>query len=76
MRGFTYERPPKVSSFTVTSTDVGEGEKLPAAQHSGALGVADGADTSPQLSWSGSPDGTCSFVVTMYDPDTVPKHWT
>jgi Raf kinase inhibitor-like YbhB/YbcL family protein len=30
---------------------------------------AGGADDSPQLSWSGAPDGTRSYAVTMFDPD-------
>lgn len=79
MGSYPYDRPPSVPSFTLTSTDVAEGERLPAAQRSGALGVPGGTDTSPQLSWSSFPEGTRSFVITMYDPDApTPSgfwHW-
>src|ERR1700678_4745555 len=62
-------RLPVVPSFTVTSTDVTDGQALPRAQLSGIFGVPGGKDISPQLSWSGSPAQTQSFVVSMYDPE-------
>jgi len=63
-----YAHLPKVPSFTVTSSTVKDGQPLPAAQLSGVFGAPDGKDISPELSWSGFPPETKSFVVTMYDP--------
>jgi hypothetical protein len=59
---------PEVPSLTVTSSDVADGETMKLPQVSGVFG-AGGEDISPQLSWSGFPPETKSFVVTCYDPD-------
>jgi Raf kinase inhibitor-like YbhB/YbcL family protein len=64
-----FARLPEVPTFTVTSTDIADGEQFGADQMSGAFGVPGGKDVSPQLSWSGAPDGTKSYAVTVYDPD-------
>ena len=64
-----YEFLPKVPSFTVASTTVRNGHPLPLAQLSGIFGVPGGKDISPELSWSGFPKATKSFVVSMYDPE-------
>ncbi|MGH4120779.1 YbhB/YbcL family Raf kinase inhibitor-like protein [Clostridium sp.] len=60
---------PKATSFQVTSTDVKDGQPFAIDQFSGISGVKYGKDLSPQLSWSGAPEGTKSYAVTVYDPD-------
>ncbi|NJP88503.1 YbhB/YbcL family Raf kinase inhibitor-like protein [Nonomuraea sp. FMUSA5-5] len=62
-----FARLPEVPSFTVTSAMLADGEPWPAAQLSAAL--PGGGDVSPHLSWSGAPEGTKSYAVTVYDPD-------
>src|SRR4051812_10670799 len=64
-----YDRLDPVPSFSLTSTDVTDGQPLKAAQYGADAG---GGDVSPQLSWSGAPEGTKSYAVTVYDPDAPP----
>ncbi|MCI6575103.1 MAG: YbhB/YbcL family Raf kinase inhibitor-like protein [Actinomycetaceae bacterium] len=66
-----YDYLPQVASFTLTSQNFCDGKQLP------ALHANDGGDLSPQLSWSGFPRNTKSFVVTCYDPDapTPAGYW-
>ena len=71
-----YEALPKLPSFSLTSNSITDGQPLATAQISGILG-AGGEDVSPQLSWSGFPEETRSFAVTVYDPDapTLSGFW-
>jgi Raf kinase inhibitor-like YbhB/YbcL family protein len=64
-----FARLPKAATFTITSTTVTDGASFGAAQMSGIFGVPGGKDVSPQLSWTGAPEGTKSYAVTVYDPD-------
>jgi Raf kinase inhibitor-like YbhB/YbcL family protein len=68
-----YAKLAEVAAFTVKSADIEDGATLSPAQ------VGAGGNTSPQLSWSGAPNGTKSFVVTCCDPDApTPSgfwHW-
>ena len=61
-----YELLPTVSSFTLTSDDVQNGEPMDTAYAHGSVG---GGSVSPQLAWSGFPAETKGFVVTCLDPD-------
>lgn len=68
-----YDLLPRTAEFSVTSTDVTDGQPLKDDQ------VAAQGDTSPSLAWSDVPEGTKSFVVTCFDPDApTPSgfwHW-
>src|SRR5690242_12450680 len=74
-----FARHPETATFTVTSSTVADGAAWSQPQYSGAFGVPGGEDVSPQLSWSGAPEGTKSYAVTVYDPDAPTQsgfwHW-
>lgn len=53
-----------LAMLTVTSTSFADGAEIP-AKYAGAQG------TSPQLSWSGAPAGTASYVLIMHDVDVA-----
>ncbi|WP_406201695.1 YbhB/YbcL family Raf kinase inhibitor-like protein [Kitasatospora sp. NBC_01560] len=58
-----YEFLPPVPSFVLTSQDLSEGGTLADEFIHG------GGNLSPQLAWSGLPEGTRSVAVTCFDPD-------
>jgi Raf kinase inhibitor-like YbhB/YbcL family protein len=58
-----YSLLPTVESFTVTSTDVADGQPMDDGR------TFAGDNVSPQLAWSGFPAETQSFVVSCFDPD-------
>lgn len=55
-------------AMTLTSTDIEHGSFMDKAQEFAGFGCT-GDDQSPQLSWSGAPEGTKAFAVFAYDPD-------
>lgn len=73
-----YDFLPQLPGFALTSTDITDGQPLKVDQVSGLMG-AGGHDVSPQLSWSGFPEQTRSFAVTVFDPDAPTAsgfwHW-
>ncbi|MDO6963152.1 YbhB/YbcL family Raf kinase inhibitor-like protein [Rhizobium alvei] len=54
--------------FKLESTSISEGAQLASDFVFAGFGC-EGGNRSPQLSWSGAPEGTKSFAVTAYDPD-------
>jgi Raf kinase inhibitor-like YbhB/YbcL family protein len=56
--------------FTLTSTEFAAGDLIPRRF------TCDGADVSPELSWSGAPAGTAALVLVVDDPDARGfVHW-
>lgn len=68
---------PEVPSFSLTSPDFVDGAHLPMWVRGSAGG---GEDRSPALQWSGAPEGTQSYVLSVFDPDAPSGsgfwHWT
>src|SRR5215469_3904738 len=61
------------SAMELTSPDVAANAPIPTAQVYTRCG---GQNISPQLSWSGAPAATKSFVVTMIDLSVKPALWS
>lgn len=64
---------PAGTAMGLTSTDLESGAAMP-AQH--IYPRCGGKNISPQLSWSGEPGATRSFVLTMIDVDVKPTQWS
>ncbi|WP_137157382.1 YbhB/YbcL family Raf kinase inhibitor-like protein [Rhizobium sp. FKL33] len=64
-------------SLAVESRDMASGRLAP-EQFANVFGCA-GGNVSPEIRWSGAPEGTQSYVVTLYDPDATTGsgfwHW-
>jgi len=60
-------------AMTLTSQDLKDGAAAPIANLYARCG---GQNVSPQLSWSGAPAATKSFVVTMLDVSVKPAGWS
>jgi Raf kinase inhibitor-like YbhB/YbcL family protein len=59
----SWENREAIMTLTLTSTAFTAGGEIPKKY------TCDGDDTSPPLTWSGTPDGTQSFVLIVDDPD-------
>lgn len=59
---------PEQPSFELTSDDIAEGGTIAQAHVFDGFGL-NGGNTSPHLRWSGAPEGTAAYVVTVLDPD-------
>lgn len=66
-----------VPTFAVTSPDVGDGGEIPKANTADAFDGQCGGDNVPlTLNWTGAPDGTQAYAVTMIDVDAGEfAHW-
>jgi hypothetical protein len=64
-----YDHLPEVATFTVESDEVADGQPIAEAHTADARVGRPGANVSPGLRWSGFPEGTKSFAVTVFDPD-------
>lgn len=75
----TVEPAPEASAeveFVLSSPDLDAEGYLPEWAVGNAEGFCDGENRSPQLDWTGAPDGTAAYAVTMTDPNFPSYvHW-
>ena len=64
---------PAMSAMTLSSADLQPESAIPLAHIYPRCG---GQNISPQLSWSGAPAQTQSFVLTMIDTSVQPAQWS
>jgi Raf kinase inhibitor-like YbhB/YbcL family protein len=58
--------PSNIPVLTVTSTDFTNGGPLP--RSSALVGCSGGSNVSPQIAWTAGPEGTKSYLLTIFDP--------
>lgn len=58
----------RADEFTLQSASFGSNTSL-GTKHVYDKNECNGGNVSPELHWSGAPEGTKSFAVTMFDPD-------
>jgi len=66
------------ASFIVTSTDFEDGAALPESAKANAFGgQCKGDNLNPELSWTGAPEGTVAYAITVIDISANNfVHWT
>ncbi|MSP20507.1 MAG: YbhB/YbcL family Raf kinase inhibitor-like protein [Alphaproteobacteria bacterium] len=57
--------------FTLSTTAFPDGGVVPIRFSQAAPGAAPGEGTSPELKWTGAPNGTVSYVLHMHDMEVV-----
>jgi Raf kinase inhibitor-like YbhB/YbcL family protein len=66
-------------ALSFASSSFADGDVVSLKHVFGGFGCT-GSNVSPELHWSGAPDGTKSFAITVYDPDAPTGsgwwHWT
>ena len=70
-----YKTTGSLPSFRLNCGSFTDGQALPSAQASARFGIPDGRDESPALEWSGAPEGTKGYAVTVFDPDARTGFW-
>jgi len=70
---------PASAEMTLTSPDIAPDTTIGADHVFGGFGCT-GPNLSPALEWSGAPEGTNSYILTVYDPDAPTGsgfwHWS